>query len=211
VIRYVLVHGLGDSAETWAPVAVSLSADDQVDSWELPCHGARADELLLGRDLRDVARDIASLVEESPSPVVLVGHSAGGYSTLRAALVEGAPAIGLVVLNTGPGFRRQQDMITWNRSMDRLAARAGLPAEVGGLVHLHDSAVIEALPHGSVPTLVVQGADDLPVYRAGTEYIAAKLPSAELLEVRGAGHDPHHSHPGQVAAAILTFAARLPR
>jgi pimeloyl-ACP methyl ester carboxylesterase len=93
--------------------------------------------------------------------------------------------------------------------MDRFAARLGLSPGAGGIVHMHDAAVIEAVPDAHIPTLVVRGADDLPSYKAGTDYLVSHLPHAELCEVRGAGHDPHISHPDLVNAAVLGFLGTL--
>ena len=45
---------------------------------------------------------------------------------------------------------------------------------------------------------VIAGADDVPVYRAGARYLAEHPPGAVLVEIDGAGHDPHHDRPAQV-------------
>ena len=41
-------------------------------------------------------------------PAVLVGHSLGGYLSLAHAATRPGVARGIVVLNTGPGFRNQR-------------------------------------------------------------------------------------------------------
>lgn len=207
----LLTHGLGDSAATWAEVRPALEARHHVRTWELPGHGGRLHDVPDDYDLRHAAAELEAVVHGATPPVVLVGHSAGGYASLRCAVVLDAPVVGVVLISTGPGFRRQSDMSRWNEAMDRLADRLWLPAGTGRIAHQHDAAVIEALPGSRVPALVIQGSDDVPQYRAGSDYLLRHLPAAEGVEIPNAKHDPHRTHPDLVARSILDFADAVTR
>ena len=55
---------------------------------------------------RDAALDdLDAVLAELDGPAILVGHSLGGYLALAHAATRLGTARGIVVLNTGPGFR----------------------------------------------------------------------------------------------------------
>lgn len=56
------------------------------------------------------------------------------------------------------------------------------------------------LLHGTADTIVPRAIHSAP--------LAPRLPDARLTTIEGAGHMPHHSHPGLVLAAIARAAAR---
>jgi len=73
----VLVHGITESAASWAPVTARLSSSHEVLSLDLRGHGesGRADTYDLGAMAGDVASVVAAAGVERPH---LVGHSLGG-------------------------------------------------------------------------------------------------------------------------------------
>ncbi len=64
----------------------------------------------------------------------------------------------------------------------------------------------------TVPSLVIMGTGDVdwPDPEAEARWIAGQLGSGLLL-LDGAGHHPHVEYPQQVAAAVMSFAWKLPR
>jgi pimeloyl-ACP methyl ester carboxylesterase len=60
-----------------------------------------------------------------------------------------------------------------------------------------------------VPALVVAGADDLIVPPAESEALAAALPAARMVVVRGAGHALPVEYPAELARLTLELAAAL--
>ena len=61
------------------------------------------------------------------------------------------------------------------------------------------------------PTLVIHGSEDALVPLADAQWLAAQLPTSELVVVQGAGHVPTVTRPHDVAAAINRFFAERPR
>jgi pimeloyl-ACP methyl ester carboxylesterase len=54
----------------------------------------------------------------------------------------------------------------------------------------------------SVPTVLARGARSSPHHRRSAEALAAIVPGAELVDVEGAGHDAHLTHPGAFADCV---------
>ena len=57
--------------------------------------------------------DIDDVIASIDEPVVLVGHSLGGYLSLAHAATRPGAAKGVIVLNTGPGFRDPEKREGW--------------------------------------------------------------------------------------------------
>ena len=106
--RVVLVHGSRLSHTQWAP-QVRLLADADLDLVlpDLPGHGDRVDEPFT---LRRASGAIAEAVErgDPAAPVVLVGHSLGGYAAMAYAAafprrLDGLLLLGCAAVPAGPG------------------------------------------------------------------------------------------------------------
>lgn len=93
------------------------------------------------------------------------------------------------------------------------AMSAATPAEVVGdfwlTLDAHDKRVALATL-GNVPTLVVVGDRDRLTPVAHARAIAAAVPGAKLLEVRGAGHVPMLEQPDVVNAALRELVESVP-
>jgi pimeloyl-ACP methyl ester carboxylesterase len=127
------------------------------------------------------------------------------YLSLRCALTTDAPVRAIVLVSTGPGFRNPRARAAWNATMDRLTGALGLPAETAAIAYLTDGLVLERLPEGRVPALVVRGAADRPEYQAGGAVIAERWPGARLVDIPHAAHEPHRTHPAEVTSAVARF------
>ncbi|MCB0956484.1 MAG: alpha/beta fold hydrolase, partial [Ilumatobacter sp.] len=93
-------------------------------------------------------------------PAVLVGHSLGGYLSLAHAATRPGVARGVVVLNTGPGFRDPEKREGWNAMSRRNAHRFGVPLQAANLNLQEDSVVMDRLADIQTPTLVMAGTAD---------------------------------------------------
>ena len=207
----VFLHGLGTSAATWTECMDLLADRYTVAAIDLLGHGGSPvpedpAEYTRDRALDDIDDVLASL----DGAAVLVGHSLGGYLALAHAATRPDVARGIVVLNTGPGYRDPDKREQWNDRSRRNAHRFGVPEQVTTLNLQEDSVVMDRLADISTPTLVLAGSADRAEYTGAGQYLERKMPDARLVVVDGGEHSMHeHSHAGEVAALIDDFTGRL--
>jgi len=212
----VFVHGMGSSSATWAECMGLLQDRFLVVAIDLLGHGASPvpddpAEYTRDRALDDLDELLADLQAETGSRAVIVGHSLGGYLALAHAATRPGVAAGIVVLNTGPGFRDPDKREGWNAMSRRNAHRFGVPLQVAELNLQHDSVVMDRLADMTTPTLVLAGSLDRPDYTNSGQYLERKMPHARLQVVEGGEHSMHeHSHAAEVADAVASFIAALP-
>jgi pimeloyl-ACP methyl ester carboxylesterase len=200
----VFTHGFADSAETWAAAFDELARDHRAVRWDLRGHG-RSPAPPGDYTREDGLADLAAVVEQATGGTggaVLVGHSLGGYLSLFHTLTHPGTVAGLVLISTGPGFKNDEKRQSYNQLMERVAAKNGVPLSVAEVVRQKDAFVMEHLAEVACPTLLITGADDFEMYRAGAAYIAGRIAGAQTLEIAGAGHHPHMDRPGEVTSAI---------
>jgi pimeloyl-ACP methyl ester carboxylesterase len=114
----VLIHGYGDSADTWRPLLDVLARHGQrAIAIDLPGFG-QASHLGPGAVLPQLDAFAAAVIEraaeEAGGGVVLAGNSLGGVVSLRAAEREDLPILGVVPIAPA-GF----DMPRWFELIDR--------------------------------------------------------------------------------------------
>lgn len=207
--RIVATHGLGDSARTWADLATALADHGvRVDVWDLAGHGEVAPPSN-GPYLLDAAlAEMRDVIHAGPVPTVLMGHSLGGYLSLRYTLDHPDDVRALVLVATGPGYRSDEAREEWNQYVERRAGKMGIAPGVEQVCMQHDSAVIDGLAGIEVPVVLFTGAGD-ERFHAGGDVIAAKVPHGEHRLVPDAGHHPHLDAPEAMAAEIGAFVGRL--
>ncbi len=137
-------------------------------------------------------------------------------------------AAGLVLVDTGPGYRNDAARDSWNRmaagyagqldakglqglpgSSDELSpsvhsTATGLAITARNVLTQHDAHVIDGLPTIEAPTLVVVGSDDEPFVK-GSSYMAGKIPGATLAVIEGAGHAPPVTHSDEFNTVLRTY------
>ncbi len=86
------------------------------------------------------------------------------------------------------------------------AARMSPDAMVGFLKALHRWNVEAELPGLRVPTVILWGAHDVLVPRAGLEKMARLLPGGELVVWNDTGHSPQLERPARFAALLIRSA-----
>ena len=207
----VFIHGLGSSAATWSRCMELLGPKHEVIALDLLGHGdspAPDDPALYTRDA--ALADIDDVLATLPEPAVLVGHSLGGYLALAHAATRPGMAKGIVIINTGPGFRDAEKREAWNERSRRNWHRFGVSEAATNLNLQQDSVVMDHLADMTVPTLVLAGDLDRPEFVASGQYLERKMPHAHLAVVAGGEHSMHEdSHAGDVATLIETFVAQL--
>jgi pimeloyl-ACP methyl ester carboxylesterase len=225
----LLSHGFGATSAMFAGNVAALATTHRVVTWDLRGHGgsdypADPESYSSANALADMAALLAELrIDEA----VLGGHSLGGYLSLQFSLKYPDRVTGLVLIDTGPGFRNDAARDGWNGQAHRTAARLterGL-AGLGGSPELHDGEhrdatglinaarytltqqdahVIDGLPQIAVPTLVIVGADDKP-FLGAADYMTAKIPHARKVVIPAAGHAPNVSQPEIFDAELSRF------
>ncbi len=207
----VFLHGVGSSSETWRSVMDQLSDRFTVAALDLLGHGQSPtpeDPSLYTRDL--ALDDIDALINELGDDPVLVGHSLGGYLALAHAATRRNKARGIVVLNTGPGFRDPEKREAWNERSRRNAHRFGVPVQAAELNLQHDSVVMENLATLDVPTLVLAGSADRPEYAGAGQYMARKMPNCSFQLIQDGEHAMHEeSHAEEIAELLSAFVSKL--
>jgi pimeloyl-ACP methyl ester carboxylesterase len=182
----VFTHGFGRTGDTWIAQAEALAVHHRVVTWDMRGHGrSEAPPGLYTREgaLADLGDVVDFATAEGGGPVLLVGHSLGGYFSLAYTLGRPETVRGLALLSTGPGFRNPDSMAKYNRGIATVAKAAGLADNVAHVALHHDSMVIDRLAEVACPTLVICGVDDRPVYVNGVRYLADRLPNATLVEI----------------------------
>ncbi len=155
--------------------------------------------------------DLDELLADLDGPAVLVGHSLGGYFSLAHAATRPGATRGLVVENTGPGYRDPVKREGWNERTRRNAHRFGVPVQVTELNLQQDSVVMDRLAEIETPTLVLAGGDDRAEYIGAGQYLERKMPDARLVVVDGGGHSMHEdTHHERIAELIAEFVDGLP-
>ena len=115
----MFLHGIGTSAATWEACMDLLAGRFTVVAVDLLGHGgspAPEDPAEFTRDralddLDDLLAELSTELDERP---VIVGHSLGGYLALAHAATRPGVARGIVVLNTGPGYRDPEKREAWS-------------------------------------------------------------------------------------------------
>jgi pimeloyl-ACP methyl ester carboxylesterase len=227
----LFTHGFASSSHMFAATVADLSTDHTTITWDIRGHGksdSPADPAEYSVDLS--LSDMAGILDAAGAGrAVLVGHSLGGYLSLELTFANPDRVEGLVLVGTGPGYRKDEARAAWNQMAERYAAdldergldgmpssaeldagvhrsAEGLALAARGILSQRDGHVLEALPRIAAPTLVVVGENDEP-FQAASRYMAAKIPDAELVVIDGAGHAPPVTHPNEFNAALRSFLA----
>jgi pimeloyl-ACP methyl ester carboxylesterase len=107
-------------------------------------------------------------------------------------------------------FRRMMGDEAWERLPEplRAARRADGPALAEDLRALRGPAPFD-VTRLAVPAVFARGGSrSEPHHRQVVSWLVARVPGAELVEIEGAGHGAHLSHPDAFAAFVRTTAGR---
>lgn len=210
----LLTHGFSGSSRDWAKVVPELAKRHTVITWDIPGHGkAEAPDDPARYSVEGSIAEMLGLLDNAGAKkAVLMGHSLGGYLSLAFHLAHPERVAALVLVDTGPGYRKDDARAGWNQMVEERAKafaaegpkRIGLVHAARGILAQRDSRVIESLPAIEVPTLVIVGENDKP-FLSGSRYMAEKIPGAKLAVIAGAAHSPQESHPDEVLAQLAAF------
>lgn len=228
----LLSHGFSATSQMWEGQVAALSAKHRLVVWDMRGHGQSdypADPAAYS-EAATVA-DMAALLDEVGAETAIVGGlSLGGYMSLAFHRDHPRRVSALLIIDTGPGYRKDEARDGWNRNAlaigDRYATRGlgspsspeqrasrhrsadGIAHAARGMLTQRDASVMESLPTIAVPSLVVVGADDTP-YLAASDYMAGKIPGAQKVVIPNAGHAANIDQPEAFNAAVVDFLDRI--
>ncbi|MFI6683896.1 alpha/beta fold hydrolase [Streptomyces sp. NPDC050485] len=229
----VFSHGNLMDADMWQPHIKRLAPAYRCVAWDARLHGRTQDDGAPYTYWESAADLLALLDELRIERAHLVGHSQGGFTSLRAALLAPTRVASLTLIDTAA--------VRWppEALADMAAVRDGLrthgPDTVGpallelllGVPELYPEwlAKWRRQPNGRLadavgvlmavddltarlgevraPALVVHGTDDRPIPPAAGRALAAALPAATFVPVPGAGHTPPLTHVEMVHEPLL--------
>jgi len=226
----LLTHGYSATAEMWKGNIAALSKRHRLVTWDMRGHG-RSDYPLdpLAYSEEATIADMAAILDTVGARKAIVGGlSLGGYMSLAFHRAHPERVSALLIIDTGPGFKKDDAREAWNKraretgdryDREGLAAlgsgsaeRAyavhrsadGLARAARGMLTQKNSAVIQSLPSIKVPSMVIVGADDTP-FLAASDYMAAKIPGAKKVVIANAGHASNIDQPKAFDDAVVSF------
>lgn len=227
----LLTHGYSATCKMWSGQIGPLSEKYRVISWDMRGHGQS--DSPSERDLYSEAHsidDMAAILDEcGVATAVIAGLSLGGYMSLAFNLKYPQRVTGLMLFDTGPGYKNDQARESWNEMARKRAdvidakglaslgnsdevrisshrSAAGLANAARGMLTQVDDRIIRSLPEITVPTLVLVGENDKQ-FLGATDYMALKIPDAVKEIIPGAGHAANINQPELFNSAVLNFVA----
>jgi pimeloyl-ACP methyl ester carboxylesterase len=230
----LLTHGYSATAQMWAGQIAPLSKTHKLVLWDMRGHGQSdyPEDQAQYSEAATVA-DMAALLDAVGAKTAIVGGlSLGGYMSLAFNATHPERVKALLIIDTGPGFKKDEAREGWNQNAQRTAERyeknglgpagsgsaeralarhrdaTGLARAARGMLAQKTARVIESLPDIKVPSLVVVGEKDTP-FLAASDYMAAKIPGARKTVIPNAGHAANIDNPAAFNAAVEGFLGSL--
>lgn len=227
----LLTHGFGEAADMWRGQIEALSETHKLVLWDMRGHGRTRvpTDPSLYSEAETIADMLGILDAIGADKAIIGGLSLGGYMSLAFTRAHPERVAGLVIVDTGPGFRNDDARARWNttavaraeeleavgfagRGMRRYAERHDSPASLAlaarHMLTQRDARVIESLIQVRTPAVVIVGADDHP-FLAASDYMASKIPGARKVVVPSAGHMVNIDQPQAFNDAVVEFLAQL--
>ena len=204
----IATTGWANDRSVWTPMVDNLSVDHAVTTWDLRGHGASAAAPPGDYTRAHALGDLTAVLDLAGRPAVLMGHSLGGFLSLAHAVDHPGDVAGLVLVATGPGFRKVEAREQWNESVRAAADGMDLPPGAEEISMHHDAHVIDHLAEVRIPVLVLLGERDKR-FAASAALFERDLDVRESVVVADMGHMVHVKAPGRCAGAVRRFMAGL--
>lgn len=215
----VFVHGLAVSSRYFVPLIRELADRHACRAVDLPGFGD-SDKPPRVLSVTGLANALAAWLRANDlTGAALVGNSAGCQYIVEC-VTRHRDVTGPLVL-IGPtvdprnrfGPEQAARLLACGFSADITmlpilagdARKAGLSRLAGTLHSVLDDAIEAKLPAVTQPALVLRGVRDALVPAAWIRRVAALLPRSRLVEVSGAAHAVHYTHPAAVAREVAAF------
>lgn len=203
-MKTVLVHGLGQTAESWNKTRSAMPPHAEIECPQL-FEGFTAET----PNWTALYHRFSEYCDRLPAPFNLCGLSLGGMLSLKYT-IDHPERIGSLVLICTP-YAMPRTLLKVQRfafrlTPDRLFRNAGLTkADAIALTDsMTDLDFQEALPRITMPALVVYGGKDL-VNRRLSHKLHSHLPHAQLQCIMNAGHEINMEAPKKLGAILTDF------
>ncbi len=226
----ILTHGYSSTSQMWAGQIAPLEQHFTVITWDMRGHGQSDYPADQGQYSEGATvADMGALLDVAGAKDAIVGGlSLGGYMSLAFHRAHPERTRGLLIIDTGPGYKNDAARDGWNKNALARAERfeadglpdasrgsaevrlarhrdaTGLARAARGMLTQRDARVIESLPGIAVPSVVIVGANDTP-FLAASDYMASKIPGAKKVVIPDAGHSANIDQPGAFNTALLDF------
>ena len=204
----VATTGWANDRHVWSSMVDHLATNHAVTTWDLRGHGDSETPAPGEYTRAHALGDLTAVLDHAGRPAVLMGHSLGGYLSLAHAVNHPDEVAGLVLVATGPGFRKAEAREQWNASVRASMEKLDLPAGADELSMHTDAHVIDHLADIEVPVLVLLGEHDAR-FAASASLFERDLNVRETVVVPDTGHMVHVKAPTECAAAVRRFLAGL--
>ena len=229
----LLTHGYSGTQKMWDTQIEALARGHQIITWDVIGHGASDSPAETGRyAYTEVLADMIAILDEmGVEQAVIGGLSMGGYLSLAFHAAHPERTRALILADTGPGYRNDEAREQWNkmargrakyfrlRGLNELDAddpahdgthrsAEGLALAAEHLLVQHDGHVMASLPNINVPTLIIVGENDTPFVQP-SQYMAKKIPAAELVILPDAGHVANIDNPQMFNNSVVGFLHKL--
>jgi len=234
--QLVFLHGVGGGHHAWdAQLPWFAERGYPSHAWDQPGYGHTP--IVEPYDLEQVSASLARLIRSlgGAEPIVLVGHSMGGFVAQETYARHPAGIAGLALCFTSPAFGGRDSGFAQQFVAQRIApldagkTMADIAAQLiptMGSNSKHAERIMAGVPPATyrkavallttfdrrkelaaiaVPTLVISGEKDQVAPPATMEKMAQKIPGAEYVMIPGCGHLGPMDRPGEFNAALLAF------
>lgn len=229
----ILSHGYSSTLEMWQGQVETFSKHFKLITWSMRGHG-RSDypkdpsAYSEAHTVSDIAALLDHVVPEKSQKVIVGGLSLGGYMSLAFYRAYPERVSKLLIIDTGPGFKKDTARDAWNETAHKTARSFeerglavlqdasperstvthrdanGLALAARGMLAQRNNTIIMSLVNVQVPSLIVVGSEDKP-FLAASDYMTAKIPGAKKVVIRDAGHASNIDQPEEFNKAILSF------
>jgi pimeloyl-ACP methyl ester carboxylesterase len=228
----LLTHGYSATSQMWRGQVEALSKDHTLVLWDMRGHGqSDYPENQAEYSEEKTVADMAALLDAVGAKTAIVGGlSLGGYMSLAFNATYPDRVRALLIIDTGPGYKKDEARDGWNANAVRTAERyerdglgplsggsaerriaqhrdaTGLARAGRGMLTQKNARVIESLPNVKAPSIVIVGEKDTP-FLAASDYMAAKIPNCAKAVIPNAGHAANIDNPQDFNEAVTGFLA----
>src|SRR5581483_11900980 len=229
----LLTHCFGSTMRLWERQVAQFADRHRIVIWDLRGHGGPGDPVdpsLYSQAL--TVGDMAALLDACGiERAILGGLGLGGLMSLAFHRDHRERVEGLVLCDSGPGYRNYEARTAWNyrvkarahqletkgfaalgRGREVIIAAHRSPVALAnaarGMAVQNDSLVHDSLPTIEVPTLVIVGAGDRDYFSAAT-FMTAMIPGARRVVIPDAGAISNLDQPAAFNRVLGDFLGEL--